>query len=478
MSFEWTDIFTLLVLIVYFYFLASTIIVLILENRNPIRSLAWVMVLMFLPVLGLIIYAMLGQKVRQKKKIRKLSIRSGSNSTKVKPDLSPLAHHTLSDNATGLIRLLYNGDEALIYENSKIDILATPQETFDAIFSDLESAKDHIHIEFYIINNDEVGNRLVDLLTQKVKEGVEVRLIYDYWGCFGLPNKFIKRMKKGGIKFYAFFPPRFPFVLSRLNYRNHRKIIVVDGKVGYTGGINMASRYLYGNNLGMWRDTMVRFEGAATLGLQEAFSDDWYFEDRTILEDVHYFPPQKSFSKNIVQVVDSGPDTNFQSILHGMYHAISTAQDYVYIHTPYFMPPEVILVAIETAALRGVDVQMIIPIKSDASMAREGNCSYFERMLDAGVRIFNYQKGFLHSKAWVVDDLICSVGTSNIDFRSYEQNFEISAFIYDAETALKIKSLFTNDLNDCVEIYKEEWKKRPKMQRFRESLSRLFSPIL
>jgi cardiolipin synthase len=434
---------------------------------------------MFLPVLGLIFYAMLGQKMRQKKKIKKLSIRSGKSSTKVKPDLSALSHYSsLSDNAKGLISLLYHSDEALIYESSKIDILAEPEETFEAIFSDIEKAKDHIHIQFYIIVSDSVGDRLLDLLLKKVSEGVEVRLIYDYWGCFGLPKNYIQKLKDGGIHFHAFFPPKFPFILSRLNYRNHRKLIVIDGKIGYTGGVNMADRYLYGNILGTWRDTMVRFEGAATLGLQEAFSDDWYFVDRTILDHDRYFPPQKAFAKNLVQIVDSGPDTTFQSILQGMYYAVSTAQDYVYIQTPYFMPPDEISTAIETAALRGIDVRLLIPIKSDASMARDSNCSYIERMLDAGVRVYNYKKGFLHSKAWVVDDCISSVGTANVDFRSYEQNFEVTSFIYEEETALKLKSLFLKDLSDAVEINKEEWQKRPKFQRFKESIARLFSPIL
>ncbi len=477
--FQWTNILTLLLVGVYLYFLISAIAVLILENRNPIRSIAWLLVLMFLPVLGLLFYAIFGQKVRQKKKIKKLSIRSGKASAKVKPDLSVLSYYSsLSDNAKGLISLLYHSDEALIYESSQIDILAEPKTTFDSIFLDLEKASDHIHIQFYIIVNDSVGNRLLDILLRKAAQGVEVRLIYDYWGCFGLPKKYIRQMKEGGIHCYAFFPPKFPFILSRLNYRNHRKLIVVDGKIGYTGGVNMADRYLYGNALGTWRDTMIRFEGAAVLGLQEAFSDDWYFVDRTIIDHDRYFPSQKTFAKNLVQIVDSGPDTLFQSILQGMYYAISTSQKYVYIQTPYFMPPDEISVAIETAALRGIDVRLLIPIRSDASMATDSNCSYIERMLDAGVRVYNYQKGFLHSKAWVVDDAISSVGTANVDFRSYEQNFEVTSFIYEEETALKIKSLFLNDLNDAVEIDKESWKNRPKFQRFKESLARLFSPIL
>jgi len=478
MDFVLGNIVVILLLVFYLYTWISTITVLIMENRNPIRSISWVIVLVFLPVLGLFFYFIFGQNLRQRKKINALSIRKQESRYKDLQQLELLNKSETSTNITNLIRLFQNENESIAYANSKIDIYAEPQETFEKIFEDLAKAKDHIHIEFYIIANDLIGNRLRELLIEKASQGVQVRVIYDYWGCFDLTKKFFLSMKEAGIHFHAFFPPKFPFVLSKINYRNHRKIVVVDGKVGYTGGVNMANRYFIGDSLGLWRDTMVRFEGSAVYGLQEAFLNDWYFVDRVMLTKKKYFPKQDVFGKNLVQIVDSGPDTKFQSIMHGIYYALTTAQDYVYIHTPYFMPPDEILSAIQTAALRGVDVRLLIPTRSDTSMARASNCSYIETMLNAGARVYWYLNGFLHSKAIVVDDMISTIGTANMDFRSYEQNFEINAFIYEKETAQKLKELFLQDLEHSTEVTKEEWEQRPKIQRVKESLSRLFSPIM
>lgn len=478
MDFVWPNIVIIILLVFYLYTLITTLTVLIMENRNPIRSIAWVIVIIFLPVIGLFFYFILGQTLRQRKKINKLSLRRLDGANRNPLYSEDWTDKSLTSNAVGLIKLLHKGDDAVVYENSKISVLHDPKLTFENIFTDIENAKDHIHIEFYIIANDEVGNRLRELLIKKANEGVEVRLIYDYWGCFELSKKYFRSMKNAGILFHAFFPPRFPFVLSKVNYRNHRKIVVVDGKIAYTGGVNMAKRYLYGDSLGSWRDTMVRLEGTAAYGLQEAFLSDWYFVDRILLNDMRYFPETETFGQNLVQIVDSGPDTKFKTIMHGMYYAITTAQEYVYIQTPYFMPPDEVLVAIQTAALRGVDVRLIIPTKSDTTMAQASNNSYIERLLEAGVRVYWYNKGFLHSKTMVIDNLISSIGTTNMDFRSFEQNFEVNAFIYEEETALKLKSLFLKDTELCIELELENWKDRPKIKRIKESLSRLFSPAM
>lgn len=478
MDFILGNIVVILLLVFYLYTWASTITVLIMENRNPIRSISWVIVLVFLPILGLLFYFIFGQNLRQRKKINALSIRKQESRYKNLQQLEKQNKSETSANITNLIRLFQNENEYIAYANSKINVYAEAEETFENIFEDIANAQDHIHIEFYIISNDEIGNRLRELLIEKALQGIEVRLIYDYWGCFDLTKKYFRSMHDAGIRFHAFFPPKFPFVLSKINYRNHRKIVVVDGKIGYTGGVNMANRYLIGDNLGPWRDTMVRLEGSAVYGLQEAFLNDWYFVDRAMLTQKKYFPKQEMFGKNLIQIIDSGPDTKFQSIMHGIYYALTTAQHYVYIHTPYFMPPDEILSAIQTAALRGVDVRLLIPTRSDTSMARASNCSYIETMLNAGVRVYWYLNGFLHSKAIVIDDVVSTIGTANMDFRSYEQNFEINAFIYETETAQNLKQLFLRDLEHSIEVTREEWAERPKIQRIKESLSRLFSPVM
>jgi len=477
---EWSDIFFLLIIGIYLITLLSIVTVVILENRHPIRSIAWIVTLVFLPIVGLFFYMVFGQNFRQRKKIHKLSIR---NQDEIKQqdepyDVAKIEQFTDSINTSGLIRLLYNNNEAFPYENSQIDIFTNGRKTFQAIFDDIKKAKDHIHIEFYIIVDDEVGNRLRDILIQKAKEGVTVRVIYDYWGSFKLKKEFIQPMVIAGVNLRAFFPPQFPYFLSKINYRNHRKLVVVDGQIAYTGGINMADRYLKGDLLGQWRDTMVRFEGSAVFGLQETFISDWFFVDRNMLTEKRYFPTPKISGKNLVQLVDAGPDTEWMSIMHGIYFAITTAKAYIYIQTPYFMPTEVILTAMETAALRGLDVRLMLPKKSDTSMARSSNASYIQVMLNAGVKVYLYDNGFLHSKTIVIDDMISTVGTSNMDFRSYEQNFEVNAFIYEKETALKLKTIFFNDLAFSTEITEEQWRKRPRIKKINESFSRLFSPMM
>lgn len=479
MEFIWTNIIIISVLALYLYSVVSTLTVLLLENRNPIRSIAWVLVIMFLPLLGVFFYLVLGQNLRQKKKIIKRRIRKfePENNAAIHPD--ELLNKNLCTNTLNLIKLIQNEDDNVVYGNNNITVLSEPEKTFDSIFKDIEQAKSHIHIEFYIISNDRVGHKLKELLIKKAQEGVEVKLIYDYWGCFELNKAYFRSLKKAGVEFQAFYPPRFPYIFSRINFRSHRKIVIVDGKTGYTGGVNMADRYLYGDYLGAWRDTMVKLEGSAVYGLQETFHADWYFTCKEMLKDSKYFPkPEKFNNDNIIQIVDGGPDKQFKDIMLGFYQAITTASEYLYIHTPYFMPTDEILTAILTAALRGVDVRLMIPTKSDTSMAQASNNSFIERLHEAGVKVYWYTSGFLHSKTFVIDDKISTIGTANMDFRSFEQNFEVNAFIYDRETALKLKALFMEDLELSKEIIPSEWKKRPKYMRIKESFSRLFSPAM
>lgn len=478
MEINWSSILIFVLVGFYLYQVFSSVMVLLLENRNPIRSIAWVIVLLFLPFIGLLFYFVFGQNNQQKKKIHKLSLRKKQLKYKNPFDKNIISETDLPEKSIGLIRLLYNNNKALVYENSKVEVFYQQQPTFDAMFADMEQATDHLHVEFFIIGNDVVGNRLRKLLIRKAKEGVSTRLIFDYWGSLYLDKKYLRSMEEAGVQFYAFYPPKFPFLLSKVNYRNHRKIIVVDGKVAYTGGINMADRYLTGDSLGMWRDTMVRIEGAAVHGLQETFLSDWFFVDRNLLTGKRYFPESIEYEKNLIQIVDSGPNMEFQSIMQGIYFAISTSKKYVYIQTPYFLPPDVILVAIQTAAQRGVDVRILIPTSSDSSMARAGNASYVAALLQTDVRVFLYKNGFLHSKTIVVDDEISIIGTANMDFRSYEQNFEVNAFIYEGATAKNLREIFINDLASSEEITSEEWEKRPKIERIKESFSRLLSPVM
>ena len=467
-------------LAVYIYTLISIISVLLLENRNPARSLSWVLVLLFVPVLGMFFYVLFGQDLRKKKIISKKSIRRVTDRPVASFDINRLDAGLMSDNQLNLIKMLYRNSDAAGYAYNKIEILPTGERTFDAVFNAIRNAKEHIHIEFFIFDDDKISNQLREILIQKAQEGVRVRMIYDYWGSFDLSKKYLKSLRDAGVYVCSFLPFRFRFQFSssRINYRNHRKLVIVDGKIGFTGGLNIADRYIYGNTLGKWRDTFVSFEGAAVHGLQLLFLVDWYFVDRKLITDEKYFPTPEVFDTNLVQIVSSGPDSDWEAIMQGIASAIMSATRYIYIQSPYFMPNEVIASCIQMASLSGVEVRLMIPFRSDSRLSDASTFSFLGEALEAGVRVFHYKNGFLHSKAIVIDDSISIVGSCNLDERSFVHNFEANAFIYEPKTALKLKDLFVNDMENCVEFTLEAWVKRKRRQKLKESFARLFSPLM
>ena len=303
-------------------------------------------------------------------------------------------------------------------------------------------------------------------------------MIYDYVGSINLSSRYLHTLRYAGVYVRPFLPLRLRLRRSKINYRNHRKLVIVDGKIGFTGGINIADRYLYGSKLGEWRDTVVRIEGAGVHGIQKLFLTDWYFVERKLITAAKYFPEPQRYEENLVQLVSSGPDTDWQSIMQGIAAAIMAAEKYVYIHTPYFMPNELMSGCIQMAALSGTEIRLMIPEKSDAPLSDLSSSSYLGDMMEAGVRVFIYKKGFLHSKAIVLDDFVSIIGSTNMDDRSFDQNFEANAFIYDTQTALQLKELFMNDLNKCEELTYDAWNNRKRRQKLKESFARLFSPLM
>jgi len=470
---------TVIIVILYAYTLVSTISVLLLENRNPAKSLSWVLVLLFIPVIGMFFYLLLGQDYRKKKIISRKSIRSVIDRPVASFDINKLDTTLMNDNQLNLIKMLYKNSEAAGYAFNKIDVYSDGLSTFNALFEAIRNAKDHIHIEFFIFDDDKISNQLRELLIQKSREGVRVRMIYDYWGSFDLSKKYLKSLKDAGIYFRPFLPFRWRISRSsKINYRNHRKLIIVDGTIGFTGGLNIADRYIYGNSLGQWRDTFVRMEGSVVHGLQLLFMVDWFFVDRKLIDGPQYFPEPKKYNQNLVQLVNSGPDSDWEAIMQGIASAISSATRYVYIQSPYFMPTDVIAICMQMAALSGVDVRLMIPEKSDSRLSDASTCSYLGQALEAGVRVYRYKNGFLHSKAIVIDDFISIVGSCNLDERSFVQNFEANAFIYDSTTAVKLRELFKKDIQNSEEISLEAWTNRKRRQKLKESFARLFSPLM
>jgi cardiolipin synthase len=373
---------------------------------------------------------------------------------------------------------LYKNSDAAVWANNKIEILSDGESTFKAMFDAIESAENHIHIEFFIFGNDIISNKLRELLIQKAKQGIRVRMIYDYLGSFNLSGIYIQSLKDAGVYVKPFLPLRLRLRRSKINFRNHRKVLIVDGKFGFTGGLNIADRYLFGNNLGKWRDTFVRFEGSVVHGLQSLFLTDWYFVERKLITDAKYYPEPQVFENNLVQIVSSGPDSDWETIMQGISAAIMASKKYIFIHTPYFVPNDIVLHSVCIAALSGIDVRLMIPTKSDSRLSDACTSSYLGEILEAGVKVYRYKKGFLHSKAIVIDDNLSIVGSANLDERSFNQNFEANAFIFDRKTATHLKNLFIKDMQNCTEISFQDWHNRKRNQKLKESIARLFSPLV
>lgn len=453
-----------------------TIVVVILDNRNPVKTLAWVLVLSFLPVIGLIFYFFFGRDVRREKLISK---RGYFRLTKY-----PLAEYyeqkssEYTDDQHPLKRFFRKVNEALPFDGNSVQVYTSGHEMLQSLLQAIANAKHHIHLQFYIFEDDAVGRLVRDALIEKVREGVEVRLLYDDVGCWKVDQSFYEKMREAGIETRGFLKVRFPMFTSKVNYRNHRKVVVIDGRVGFVGGMNLALRYLKGVKWGIWRDTHIRIEGRAVYGLQIAFLSDWYAADHSLITSSRYYPDMPVCGESSIQIVTSNPIGGVETIMQGLLIAITGSQKYFYIQTPYLLPTEPILLALRTAALGGVDVRIMIPERADSRITHLASLSYLDELMQSGVKIYRYNKGFLHSKVMVSDDVLSTVGSTNMDFRSFEHNFEVNAFMYDRESALKMKSIFLDDQQDADLVQLKEWRMRPWYQKVAESVIRLFAPLL
>ena len=449
----------------------------VLKNRDTVKTLAWILVFISLPGLGIILYIFFGRDTRRKKIIgRRL--------------LSQIKRGKLSDDAENqadvppgyepLVSFFRNSSSAWLMDASEAKVFSSPKDFAHALFDEIESAREHIHIQFYIIENDEFGRGLREHLMAKARQGVEVRLIYDSVGCWGVDKEFFETMRCAGVYVESFLKVRFSLLTNKVNYRNHRKVVVIDGKVGFVGGCNIADRYLKGVRWGDWRDTMLLMRGAAVHGLQSSFLVDWYFASGSLVCGKRYFPsiPVMGEAGIPLQVVQSNPVGDVRTIMTGFVKVLSSARNYVYLQTPYFMPSEAFLLALKSAAMSGVDVRLMIPERSDSRITDYASRSYLADIMEAGVKVYLYTAGFMHCKTLVSDDTISSVGSANLDFRSFYYNFEVSAFLYGREVAQQLKECFLEDMARCRQLALTSFRERPLMERCKESVSRLFSPLL
>ena len=449
----------------------------ILRNHDTVKTLAWVMVFIFVPFLGLLLYFFFGHNTRKRRMVGRRFMSQMGRRCMLAADGTMMggvlpAYRSLSSffDYVSSSRLL-SFDEAEVIS----DTLLFEKRLFEMI----SAAAHHIHMQFYIIEDDGFGRRLRDMLVEKAGQGVEVRLMYDSVGCWRVKESFFESMRRGGVCVTSFLETYFPLLSNRVNYRNHRKTVVVDGKVGMVGGCNIADRYLNGMRGGCWRDTMLLLRGAAVNGLQASFVVDWYFVNRIKISGEHYFPVfADAGRKSHVQVVTSNPVGNLRVIIAGYIKMLSLARGYVYLQTPYFMPDETFLQALKSASMSGVDVRLMVPEHSDSRIADYATTSHLGELLESGIKVFLYRGGVLHSKTVVCDDYVSSIGSANLDFRSFFYNFEVSAFVYDRRVAVDLKECFINDMKRCRQLTLNEYRTRPFIRRCAESLVKLFSPLL
>lgn len=456
----------------------AAIIHVLMDNRQPAKTMAWVLVIGFIPVIGLVFYLFFGINHRKE---RIISQGQMDELTK-RSMLSFVGQHNfrVPERQKPLVDLFVNQNLALPFKDNRIDIMTDGYAFFPELLKDIAEATHHIHINIYIFEDDALGRLVADALMTKARQGVKVRLIYDDVGCWRVGNRFFEQMREAGVEVVPFLPVHFPSFTSKVNYRNHRKIIVIDGRIGYIGGMNIARRYVSAK----WRDTMLRVQGGVVYALQRAFLVDWYFVDHTLITDRIYYPPvsEELTAKNhqlVAQVVTSGPMARYPEIMQGFVRIILAARRYIYIETPYFLPNEPILFALKTAALAGVDVRLMCPLYSDARFLDWASRSYLREIHEAGAKIYLYEPGFLHSKLLISDDSLVSCGSTNVDFRSLENNFEANVFVYDEGTALRLKKIFLDDQSQAVLLSDVPNRLHPKFYvRLWESFTRLVSPLL
>ena len=472
----WNSIFVAVIYFLYFAVILTTIFVVILDNRSPVKTMAWILVLFFLPVAGWILYLFFGRSTRKehlisRKGYARLSKRPMAAYQEQPSVMAEYGKQRLMD-------FFSRVNNALPFSGNRVTVYTDAVSMLSELLKDIYRARHHIHLEFYIFEDDAVGRLVRDALIDRARDGVKIRVLYDDVGCWKVPLDFYEQMLCEGIEVLSFLKVRFPRFTSKVNYRNHRKIVVIDGCVGFIGGMNLAERYMRGFSWGIWRDTHIMLEGKAVHGLQTAFLLDWYFVDRTLITASRYFPKIDSCGSSLVQIVTSEPIGPWKEIMQGLTVAITSAKKYFYMQTPYFLPTEPILAAMQTAALSGVDIRLMLPERADNWITHLGSRSYLADVMQAGVKVYFYKKGFLHSKLMVSDDMLSTVGSTNVDFRSFEHNFEVNAFMYDVETALEMKEIFLQDQRESTQIFLKNWGRRSWRQKAAESIVRLLAPLL
>ena len=465
-----------------------TIFKILLQNRNPLKTHAYLLVLILLPVIGLIVYFFFGMKYRRRKKfaLRKI-VRS-----KLLEDWRAHYLALITDNYDLLEehfgeriktpKLLYTTENSVLTLANNVEVLRNGEEKFPKLLEDLKNAHNHIHLEYYIFIDDELGNQIIDVLIDKAKSGLEVRVIFDSVGSFKLSGNRISQMREAGIDVFEYLPVRFPRFANRMNFRNHRKIVVIDGHIGYVGGINIEKKYdnrYLKENPYYWRDTSLRIQGDAVYELQTLFLITWDFvSNEIIVPNSTYYPKNEVTDSCLASVLGSGPESESRIMMETFFSLITTAKSNIRIVTPYFIPNESIMTAITNASKSGVTVEIILPGISDGRLVKAATDTFVTPLLEAGVKVYFYQKGFVHAKLMIIDNEISTVGTANMDYRSFEQNSEVNVIIYNKAISKTLVDQFEEDLKVSKPVETDYWKNLHYGDKLFASFARLFSPIL
>ncbi len=470
-----------IVIILYIGITLWSIFSIIMHGSRPTKSLSWVLTVTVLPFAGAILYYLFGVNRRKFKffRLKRSQERKLYDVENVEVVNENVQVDFSSTQAKKLAELIKNNSYLHPTTGNDIQILHTGEETFDAIFDAISEAKQFIHVQYYIFEEGDLQDKFYELFKTKIKEGVEVRMIYDSFGSSSFRGKLKKRFRDIGVKTYPMMALRFGSLLYTLNYRNHRKIIVVDGKVGFTGGFNVSDKYIRPkSDLGVWQDLHVRLEGPVVNSLHRIFLKDFHFASKKeLLLTPKYLPEPKNAGNSTAQIAASGPDSNQPAIMQQYIAMINLAEDQVFIANPYFIPGNAVVQALKIAAQSGVQIHILVPRKGDSLLATYSMFSNFEGFLEVGINIYT-RNDFSHSKVIVIDDNIASVGSGNFDYRSFEHNFETNAVIYDKGIAEQIVKEFETECNEAEKLSYEKFKSRSRKQKFFEGLAKFFSPLL
>jgi cardiolipin synthase A/B len=480
---------TLVITVIIFLNIVLAVVTMFRERREPASLWAWLLVMFFLPLLGFLLWMFVGRRLTRRKIFEKLQGSStDSGELALEQQQAIVAGDFVFGNRAteqhrGVVELLMSDQGALLTEDNRVRVFSDGKQKFDSLLDDIAAATDHVHIYYYIFRADRLGTRILTALTERAEAGVAVRLCYDALGGRDVHARDLKALRAAGGQIYTFFRSKVPLINLRVNNRTHRKLVVVDGRVGYIGGFNVGDEYLgLDPKFGYWRDTHLRVEGGAVNSIQRRLLTDWNAaappEHRVTWQDRYFQAPAEPPGRVALQIASSGPDSTWERIKFGYVKMINSARRSVWIQTPYFMPDAGVLDALKIAARSGLDVRMMIPDKPDHLLVYPATLSYADELAQCGVKIYIYRNGFLHAKTVLVDHEMGSVGTANMDYRSFRLNFEVNAFFYDAALGEELRDIYLADVAKSTIFDRAEDFGRPATWPFREGISRLVSPLL